>query len=268
MDLTARWRELVQRPERYLPLDEAALLISAHGQPGLDVAAQLRRLDDLAAQLGDRRSGEGRVDDLCALLFGALGLRGDLETYDDPRNSYLDQVLDRGLGIPISLSVLLIEVGRRCGLTLEGVGLPGHFLVRDPTVPHLLIDAFSSGRRLDRAACLRLLRTVAGPGALLTPSMLETTGRRAILGRILANLDRSFARRRDRPSLSWVTGLRATLPDQSARQRSELASRLAELGRFDEAAAMLESLTGEPGLGSETADRLRAQASALRALLN
>ena len=106
----------MEGPADHLALDEAALLIAAHANPGLDVAAQLQRLDDVAALVGHRR--HRRL--VCRVLFEDLGLTGDREGYDDPLNSYLDQVLDRRRGIPISLSVLLIEVGRRCGLSLRG----------------------------------------------------------------------------------------------------------------------------------------------------
>ena len=118
----AHWRIIASRSEPDLALDEAALVIAAQANPELDVGGQLRRLDELAASLP-----EAGVASLCRGLFGELGLRGDTKHYDDPRNSYLDQVLNRRLGIPISLSVLLIEIGRRQGLVLEGVGMPGHF---------------------------------------------------------------------------------------------------------------------------------------------
>ena len=145
------------RPEAELPLDEAALLIAATADATVDVSVQLARLDELAAQIEPAATTE-----VCRFVFETLGVRGDQQTYDDPRNSYLDQVLDRRLGIPISISVLVMEIGRRCGVALEGVGMPGHFLFRDPGQPNLLIDAFSGGARLDRAACAELLRTVAG----------------------------------------------------------------------------------------------------------
>src|ERR1700722_19558482 len=90
VDAAARWAELLQRPEEDLPLDEAALVIAAHADPAMDVEAQLVRLDDVAAEVG-----RPDTERLCQVLFGQLGLRGDRETYDDPRNSYLDQVLDR-----------------------------------------------------------------------------------------------------------------------------------------------------------------------------
>src|SRR5438270_358272 len=164
--------ELMERPEDGLPLAEAALLIAAHANPALDVSAALGQLDAIAA-----RVGEPDVEAVCRVLFEELGLRGARQDYDDPRNSYLDQVLARRRGIPISLSVLLMEIGGRCGLRLEGVGMPGHFLVRDPARPDRLIDTFDRGRHLDRLDCQRLLQRVAGREARLSEAMLATTGR-------------------------------------------------------------------------------------------
>jgi regulator of sirC expression with transglutaminase-like and TPR domain len=262
VDATRRWHELMQCPEDSLPLDEAALIIAAHANPALDVAFQLHRLDQVAGEVR-----EADTSAVCEVLFEHLGLRGDHQSYDDPRNSYIDQVLDRRRGIPISLSVMLIEVGRRCGLHLEGVGMPGHFLVRDTSAPHLLIDAFDGGQRLDRSGCQHLLRLATGTRSRLTSDMLATTGRRAILARMLANLDRSFARRADGRSLRWVSTLRLAIADLPPGDRLQLAERLASLGCFSDAARLLDDLADALPV-SETTDRLQAEASALRARLN
>ncbi|HET9692440.1 MAG TPA: transglutaminase-like domain-containing protein [Acidimicrobiales bacterium] len=232
-----RWRRIVALPDDRLPLDEAALLISAAANPGLDVTGQLGRLDDLAGRV--RATGAAGV---CEVLFGELGLVGDTETYDDPQNSYLDRVLDRGRGIPISLSVLLIEVGRRCGVPLVGVGLPGHFVVRDPAEPEEVIDAFGGGRRLDRAATEALVRRAVGPDAAVGPELLAPVGPQAVLARMLVNLDASFERRGDLDALGWVSRMRAALQGAPAGDRAQLASRLAGLGRFDLAATTLEEV--------------------------
>lgn len=248
--------------EQDLPLDEAALVIAAHANPGLDVDDQLRHLDHVAAGVSEPSSAA-----VCRLLFEQMGLHGDRRTYDDPRNSYLDQVFERHQGIPISLSVVLMEVGRRCGLHLEGVGMPGHFLVRDRAAPTLLIDAFDGGARLDRRDCERLLRQVAGSGTELSPSMLSPTPPRAILARMLANLDRSFERRADRRSLQWVSGLRQAIPELSLGDRVQLAGRLSYLGRFDAAAAVLDQLAAAQ-TDSGLAERLRAEAITLLARCN
>jgi regulator of sirC expression with transglutaminase-like and TPR domain len=248
-------------PEAAIPLDESALLISASANPDLDVGAQLDRLDTLA-----RRVHGADVESVCRFLFDEFGLRGDRDHYDDPLNSFLDRVLDRGRGIPISLSVLLIEVGRRCGVRLEAVGMPGHFLVRDPSKPRQLIDAFDQARRLSYGDCERLLRTTTA-SARLTSDMLATTGPRAVLARMLANLDASFARRNDLESLGWTSMLRMSIPGTSAADRLQLAGRLAALGRFHQAADVLEALAGAANDAAER-DRLRRDANALRARLN
>jgi len=133
------------RPDPEIPLDEAAMLIAAHANPALDIEAQLTRLDETAAQVG-----RGDTEQVCRLVFENLGIRGDTATYDDPRNSYLDQVLDRRRGIPISISVLLIEIGRRCGVPGQPLadqismaeGLAGVGLYEDAAA---LLDAAASG---------------------------------------------------------------------------------------------------------------------------
>lgn len=267
-DPTARWRELLRRPETELPLDEAALLIAAHAQPGLDVEAQLARLDRLAGEAGGARSGGAVADDVVDLLFGRLGLAGDRRDYDNPDNSYLNRVLDRRRGLPISLSVLMIEVGRRCGADLEGVGLPGHYVVRDRRHPDTLIDAFGGGRRLDGPACRELLGPAAGAEAAVSPASWPAAGKRATLARMLANLDRSFRRRRDARSLAWVTDLRLLVPGQPVAVLVEAAATLAEIGRYDRAAELLEQVAVRPDVTGEARTRLRARATAARARLN
>lgn len=263
MDRSARWREIVARPEAEVPLDEAALLISATADATVEVPVQLARLDQVAAQIGAADTGA-----LCRFVFETLGVRGDRETYDDPRNSYLDQVLDRRLGIPISLSVLLMEIGRRCGVPLEGVGMPGHFLLRDPREPDLLIDAFSGGRRLDHAACAQLLSSVAGAEVPLQPRYLAPVGPRAILVRMLTNLDHSFRRRDNKEGVRWVTRLRVAVPGQSLTDRIALADTLATLGSLDDAAALLEELAGSPETPAEVARGLQVRARGLLAPYN
>ena len=249
---------MVQRPEAEVPLDEAALLISAAAQPDLDVAGQLERLDGIA-----HRVTAGDLASLNRVLFDEVGLRGDRDGYYDPFNSYLD----RGLGIPITLAVLQIEVGRRSGVVLEGVGMPGHFLVRDPARPMTLMDPFRSGRSMAAADCQRLLRDTTGSPARLTPEMLSTTGTHAVLARMLANLDRVFEMKQDRRALSWVCTLRLALPATAMGDRTQLAARLAGLGRLDTAASLLEQVAGEVG-SERVRTRLLEQAEAFRARLN
>lgn len=261
MTITDAFIALVQGPENALALDHAALLMAAHASPGMDVSAQLDRLDDLAA-----RCPEPTLDGLCHLLFVDMGLAGDVEDYRDPRNSFLDQVLDRRRGIPISLSVLMMEVGRRVGVPLEGVGMPGHFLVRHTAAPRVLIDPFHGGRMLDAEQAAALFTNLFGTSATMPASVLVEGARpRAILARMLANLKRSYMDLGDFEGLIWAARLRAAIPGVDAAEMAELAQLLANMGRFGEAADALEEVAAIAG---ERGSRLRAQAKGLRARLN
>jgi regulator of sirC expression with transglutaminase-like and TPR domain len=246
---TARFTALLHGPEASLPLDEAALLIAAHAHQGLDVDAQLRRIDALAD--GVR---EPTLTGVRRHLFGDLGFAGDEVDYYDPRNSYLDTVLDRRVGIPITLSVVLMEVGRRLGVPLAGVSMPGHFLVRDKVDPDVFVDPFARGRELDRRGAELRFHSIQGPGAVFDPAFLEPVGRRAIIARMLANLETAATMRSDRFTLSWVLGLRAALPDAAEADRRKFASVLAATGRFVEAAEVFDVLGDEA-----SAARLRAK---------
>jgi regulator of sirC expression with transglutaminase-like and TPR domain len=243
-----------------LPLDEAALLVGAHVAADLDVAGQLRRLDAVADGVAEPSGGA-----VAAHLFDRLGFRGNGEDFTDPRNSFLDQVLDRRLGIPISLAVLMMEVGRRAGVTFEGIGMPGHFLVRGEGVVR---DPFRGGRALDLAACEALFRSVQGPAAPFTPELLSPVGPRAILARMLANLRHSYAERRDPGGLAWVVRLRVAIPGVSPSELAGLARLLAELGGFAEAASALDDLAASGTLSEADAASLRGRATALRSRLN
>jgi regulator of sirC expression with transglutaminase-like and TPR domain len=263
MDHLPRWRELLDGPESAIPLDEAALIIAGSADPTVDVPAQLERLDGLASQI-DRPDTSG----VCQFVFETLGLQGDRQTYEDPQNSYLHRLLDRRLGIPISLSVLLMEIARRRGVVLHGVGMPGHFLVRDPSEPELLIDAFAGGSRLDHAACAQLLQSVIGDEFEFHPGMLAPVGPLAILARMLANLSASFERRGDKDGLLWVVRLRIALPGVPLAGRVELATTVTRLGRVDEASARLEQLAADPRTSAEAAQLLRARSRGLLAPFN
>ncbi|MDQ6614063.1 MAG: transglutaminase-like domain-containing protein [Actinomycetota bacterium] len=260
MTVTDAFIALVQGPENALALDHAALLLAAHASPGMDVSAQLDRLDELAAECP-----EPTLDGLRQFLFEDLGFAGDTDDYSDPRNSFLDQVLDRRLGIPISLSVLMIEVGRRVGVPLEGVGMPGHFLVRHCAPPRVLIDPFHHGQILDADQCAALFATLFGTVATLPTSVLDGARPRAILARMLANLKRSYLDRRDPASLVWVGRLRAAIPGVDPNEMVELAQLLVNFGRFGEAADALEELAAANG---DNGKGIWVQARALRARLN
>ncbi|MDP9074340.1 MAG: transglutaminase-like domain-containing protein, partial [Actinomycetota bacterium] len=218
MDATEHFVALVRGPQDQLRLDQAALWLAAHAQPDLDVDIELARLDDIASACL-----APTFDALHRLLFAEMGLSGDTDDYHDPANSFLNQVIDRRVGIPISLSVLVMEVGRRVGVELEGVGMPGHFLVRHPGPPVAVIDPFHRGRVMDVEDCAVLYRSVFGSGSSFSPSLLAAVSPRSILARMLANLQGCYAQRRDLAALVWVSRLRLAIPGLPAGELAGLS---------------------------------------------
>ena len=200
------------RPDHDIDLGRGALLIAAHANPDLDVEAELAHLDDLATGAAP--------DDFNAWhhhVFTRLGFRGNAADYYDPRNSYLDDVVRRRVGIPITLAVVGMEIGRRLGVTLEGIGMPGHFLLRHARPEGLVyVDPFDGGL-LDEAGCRARFEQVYGGRLPFHDSFLGPAGPRAILGRMLLNVENAFRRRRDLASAAWAAGLRLSVPGVSER---------------------------------------------------
>ena len=200
--------------------------------------------------------------ELSTLLFVSEGFHGNDSDYGDPRNSFLDDVLDRHLGIPITLSVLMLEVGRRLGLQLHGVGMPGHFLVGGG--PGEWFDPFHDGARLDLAGCAELFAQQHAH-ARFRPQFLMPVGPRAIVQRMLGNLQHTYMQREPKGAV-WVIRLRLRVPDLTLSQRGDLAGLLGRLGQFAEAARELDVLAQLlPGEGGEQA---ASAAAALRARAN
>ena len=261
MDLSGAFGAMVAGPDAEIRLDEAMLLIAAQARPELDRPAVLRALD----QLADACPGP-TLDHLVRHLFVDLGFSGNRDDYYDARNSYLDCVLERRLGIPISLSVLTIVVGRRVGVSLAGVAMPGHFLLRDKVDPTVFLDPFDGGTRLDVAGCARLFARLQGPAAPFDERYLEPVGHRAILSRVLANLKAIHETHGDRQALVGVLRLRAAIPGVGDQERRELAAALAAAGQFGAAADELEAVAGA-GTGEQAEADLTA-ATRHRARLN
>ncbi|MEK6608825.1 MAG: transglutaminase-like domain-containing protein [Myxococcota bacterium] len=213
----------LRKPDEELDLAVGALLIAEEEYPGLDVSRYVARIDRLAD--GARRHVPAAAGGEPALVVAAmrshlaleLGFRGDEENYYDPRNSYLNEVMDRKLGIPITLSLLYIEVGRRLGFDLVGVGFPGHFLVKHVMDRHqIVIDPFFGGRTLDLDDLRQLLQGVAGGGDV-EPGHLEAVGGREILARVLRNLRANYLRVSDAArALSAVEKLMLVEPENDA----------------------------------------------------
>jgi regulator of sirC expression with transglutaminase-like and TPR domain len=261
-EATERFRALLRLDESDLPLDEAAFLIAAHAMQGVDVDLWLDRLDELARRCVP---AEGDAVALAQLMTRDLGFRGNTTDYTDPRNSLLPEVIDRRLGIPITLSVLTIELGRRVGIRLHGVGMPGHFLVGVDNMPGAYIDIFHDGELLDVAGCRALFEQLYGTDVEFSAAMLAPTGPRSILLRMLNNLERTFESRRS-PEARWVARLRLGFAELPLRERERTARVLASVGAFDEAASALEALA--PEVATSRSATLLTEARALRAQAN
>ncbi|MEQ8841440.1 MAG: transglutaminase-like domain-containing protein [Acidimicrobiales bacterium] len=246
--------------EREAPLDEMLLLLAAARPDGADVGRGIASLDEFADSCPDATVGS-----LVRHLYVGEGFGGDRADYHDPRNSYLDQVIRRRVGMPITLAVVVIEVGRRVGVDLVGVGMPGHFLVRERDDVDGFIDPFHEGTRISAAACEARFRSLHGAGAVFHPSYLAPVPARSIVQRVLNNLTVSFRNRSPR-DLDWLLDIRIRLPAEPTDLRA--LAELCELrGRYDEAASLLERAV-DHGPPDATADRARDRAGRLRARLN
>jgi regulator of sirC expression with transglutaminase-like and TPR domain len=196
----ALFAHLVSRPEAELDLGQAALMIAEPEYPELDIADYLHDLDQLAASVRSRIEGvsdqTSRASALVQYLLEVEGFRGNLDNYDDPRNSFLNEVLERRLGIPITLAVVMIEVAQRLSIPLCGVSFPGHFLVGIAGRRALLLDPFT-GQALGPSQLADLLGRVYGQRRAPRSDELQPAGKHAILIRMLHNLRNIYVQKRD-----------------------------------------------------------------------
>ncbi len=205
-------------------LATGALLIASTDDPNVDIDGCRANLDRMAeAALARTPSEAGPLEELNAitdLLFGVIGFSGNRDDYYDPNNSYLNQVLERRLGIPITLSLLCIEVGRRAGVPVLGIGMPGHFLVRHRDEENYFVDAFNGGMLMNRDECGAVLRQAAGEDARLEERHLNPVTPREILARVLRNLKAIYWDREEFDRcITTIGALMAVLPDRPEERR-------------------------------------------------
>ncbi len=255
------------------PLAETALAIAQEEYPDLDTPAYLHRIDALAGEvdagLASPRTTAGVLRRLRAVLFEEHGFRGNEDAYYDPRNSFLNEVLDRRLGIPITLSVLYMEVAARVGLTLQGVGFPGHFLVKHVAGGReTFIDPFHRGEILSADDCRERLQK-ASPKRALDPHWLDAVSARQIIGRMLHNLKKIYVEMGDDVRALWVTDRLVMLAPGEPVERRDRGLVEARLGGTAAAIGDLEAyLAAAPEAEDaakvrELADQLRARAGFL-----
>lgn len=203
--MAERWQEIAAMPDPQINLAEAALVIAAGEYQKLDISGYLGRIEEFAAQFTRRlRQDIPPTEIIIALnhfLFDELGFTGNSEEFYDPRNSFLNDVIDRKLGIPITLSILYIEIGRRAGLKLRGVSFPGSFLVKCPVRDGaLILDPYARGASLSIEDLRQRLR-ILHHGVELAPetvkSMIAAASNKEILARMLRNLKGIYTNRDD-----------------------------------------------------------------------
>ena len=246
--MSERLRQIVSGPDEDISLAEAALLIAGNGYPELNVAAYLSRIEELAHMLRLRIDEDDsvpeRISALNQFLFGDLGFAPNSEDYYDPRNSFLNEVLERRTGIPITLCVIYMELGRKIGLPLQGVSFPGHFLVKC-AVPEgaVVLDPYSGGLSLGLADLQKRLREVRGGevSRAIVAELLVPASNKEIIVRLLRNLKAIYLRGhnldRALPIMNWII---ATMPDQAPELRDrgmlyqELECSRAALADFEE----------------------------------
>ena len=227
-----RFAALAASDERDLDLARAALYLAAEEYPDLDVDAYVARLDAMARDAAelplDTDPPLGRLLALNRYLFAEHGFIGNAYSYYDPRNSFLNEVLDRHTGIPITLSVVYLEVGWRLELPVAGVGMPSHFLVgyyADPEPRY--VDVFNQGVLLTRDDCAARLRDTFGSGFVFRDEHLAPVSRRQILARMLTNLKQVYSQREDWDrALAAVERILLLNPDQPAELRDRGAIHL------------------------------------------
>lgn len=229
---------LARRSSDAIPLAEGALLIAAEEYPDLDIGGYLSRIDTMA---DDVREPVDNAPDVRAagtvltqFLHDVEGFQGNAEDYYDPRNSFLNEVMDRRRGIPISLSILYLEVAQRLGLDVHGVGLPGHFLVRLAEAGTYL-DPFTGQVDLRESDCAERVRALHGPEAKFDRAMLTPQSNRQILSRVLRNLLQIYRTRQDPQRALAALDRLILLNPEAPHVYRERASLLGELGEYHRA---------------------------------
>jgi len=255
-----------------IDLLRAALTIARTEYPGLDTESYVARVDRLARQAEARITEVGDVRETVAalnhVLFSDAGLRGNREDYYDPRNSFVNDVLDRGLGLPITLALIYMEVGRRLGFPLFGVGMPGHFLLKHYDIDgrETLIDCFNGGDILNAQDCQRRLDEIYDGQMTLRPEFLFAVSRRQILTRILNNLKTVYLSARKLRKVLPLVDLILVIYPRSPEDVKQRALLRYDLGENKGAAEDLdEYLKMSPD--ASDADEIRQTALSIRRML-
>ncbi len=241
----AEFSREVEQADDQVNLARAALLVAREEYAQLPVEPYLTRLDQLAEEVKDRLDNETApvvvLRELLKLLYSRHRFRGNRDAYYDPRNSFLSDVLDRQKGIPLTLGVVVLEVGWRLGLPLEGVNFPGHFLVRFRGEEYsLLVDPFDEGKLRFQDQAQELLDRMYGGMVRVQPAFLRAAGRRDMIVRLLKNLKGVYLNVGDHPRALAAVERILVIHPTSAREIRDRGTLLARMGRTEEALEQLE----------------------------
>lgn len=254
-NIRADFVQMVSRPDEALELARVALLVAAESDLDVDVDGELRQLDGWAEELKSRITPDlnnlQRLARLRSFVFDDLGFRGDRRDYYSPSNSLLHQVMKRRRGIPLTLSIVFMELGWRIGIPFEGVAFPGHFLVRLPGEPRdLLLDPYKRGMMVHEEDCRQMLLESTGGRLSYDPALTASVGKRDMIVRLLHNLKGAYLRAGDdAQALAAVERLLVLAPDdaEEMRDRGLLLFRMHKYGRaLDALNAYVESAAGAP----------------------
>jgi len=247
MNLDRALQRLAQNPAADVDIVEVALELARDEYPHLDVAGYIAEFDEWADKLRTRLRGQldDQVEELANLLFNEEGFRGDSENYYDPENSYLNRVMDRRRGLPITLSLIAIAVGNRAGLSIEGVGLPGHFIaMAGDGTDAVMFDPFNGGNILTIADCEDLAERATGEPLESNREALGPASHAAIIRRMLTNLKGTYLQLNDFQKASRVIRRILQLEPQNASERRDLGVCLVQAGRHGAAIDHLEVYLG------------------------
>ncbi|XGW00007.1 MAG: SirB1 family protein [Leptolyngbya sp. BL-A-14] len=235
----------VQQADEQIDLERAALYLAQEDYPALDVEEYLNALDTMAADVEERSPNElyplKKIQAINRYLYDELGFIGNTADYYDPRNSFLNEVIDRRTGIPITLSLVYLAIARRIGLRLVGINMPGHFLIR-PVIEdaEICVDAFHQGEILFPQDCEERLTQMYGRPVTLQPAFLQPVTNRQYLARMLTNLKMTYLDRGNfQHALAAIDRLLLLLPQAS----TELRDRGLIYYRLDRLAEAHQDLT-------------------------
>ncbi|MCY4651739.1 MAG: transglutaminase-like domain-containing protein [Dehalococcoidia bacterium] len=239
VSVLSQFAEVTDRPDYQIDVARAAMLLAAAEYPQLNVERELFAFQRLAGAISSKFLDDNDplycVNVISEHLFDDMGFRGDADNYYDPRNSYLNQVIERRTGIPITLAVVYMEVGRRLKVPLLGIGMPGHFLVRHREIENIYIDAFGGGILLSEEECRDIIGELARGDLDWSPDLLKPVSNREIIARMIRNLKAIYMADEDFVRALTVSEFALALDPHSAMDRRDRGIVHYQLGHSAEA---------------------------------